>query len=142
MITDKEILEYIKTVERRCPQALKKKIKAELEDNLYSFREENPDADMAAVIKRFGTPEDYAAGFAQAMSPEEQVKAMSKAAAVRKVAIVTAVAIVAMLALSLIITLIDAHKDYGGYGVMSEVSEYTISDNTTEAPLNNEEIVQ
>lgn len=134
MITDKEILEYIKTVERRCPQATKDKIRAELEDNLYSFREENPNADMAAAIKRFGTPEDYAAGFAQAMSPEEQVKAMSKAAAIRKTAVVTAIVIVAMVALSLIITLIDAHKDYNGFGVMSEVSEYTISENTTEAP--------
>ena len=134
MITDKEILEYIKTVERRCPQATKEKIKAELEDNLYSFREENPNADMAAAVKRFGTPEDYAAGFAQAMSAEEQVKAMSKAAAIRKTAVVTAIVLVAMVALSLIITLIDAHKDYNGYGVMSEVSEYTISEGTTKTP--------
>lgn len=134
MITDKEILEYIKTVERRCPQATKEKIKAELEDNLYSFREENPNADMAAAVKRFGTPEDYAAGFAKAMSAEEQVKAMSKAAAIRKTAVVTAIVIVAMVALSLIITLIDAHKDYNGYGVMSGVSEYTISEGTTKTP--------
>lgn len=136
MITDKEILEYIKTVERRCPQATKDKIRAELEDNLYTFREENPGADMAAAVKRFGTPEDYAAGFAQAMSAEEQVKEMSKAAAIRKTAVVTAIAIVAMVALSLIITLIDAHKDYNGYTVESEISEYTIPDNTTEAPIN------
>lgn len=136
MITDKEILEYIKTVERRCPQATKDKIRAELEDNLYTFREENPNADMAAAVKRFGTPENYAAGFAQAMSAEEQVKAMSKAAAIRKTAVVTAIVIVAMVALSLIITLIDAHKDYNGYTVESEISEYTIPDNTTEAPIN------
>ena len=134
MITDKEILEYIKTVERRCPQVTKDKIKAELEDNLYTFREENPGADMVAAIKRFGTPEDYTAGFAQAMSAEEQVKAMNKAAAIRKTAVVTAIVIVAMVALSLIITLIDAHKDYNGYGIESEVEEYTISDNTTNTP--------
>lgn len=130
MITDKEILEYIKTVERRCPQATKEKIKAELEDNIYSFREENPNADMAAAVKRFGTPEDYAAGFAQAMSAEEQVKAMSKAAAIRKTAVVTAIVIVAMVALSLIITLIDAHKDYGGRTIISDVEVVSSFDET------------
>ncbi len=130
MITDKEILEYIKTVERRCPQATKDKIRAELEDNLYSFREENPNADMAAAVKRFGTPEDYAAGFAQAMSAEEQVKAMSKAAAIRKTAVVTAIVIVAMVALSLIITLIDAHKDYGGRTITSDVEVVSSFDET------------
>lgn len=136
MITDKEILEYIKTVERRCPQATKDKIRAELEDNLYTFREENPNADMAAAIKRFGTPEDYAAGFAQAMSPKEQVKAMNKAAAIRKTAVVTAIVIVAMVALSLIITLIDAHKDYGGRVIDSEVEILYSSEDLTE--LSNE----
>lgn len=130
MITDKEILEYIKTVERRCPQATKEKIKAELEDNLYSFREENPNADIAAAVKRFGTPEDYAAGFAQAMSAKEQVKAMSKAAAIRKTAVVTAIVIVAMVALSLIITLIDAHKDYGGRTITSDVEVVSSFDET------------
>lgn len=130
MITDKEILEYIKTVERRCPQATKEKIKAELEDNLYSFREENPNADMAAAVKRFGTPEDYAAGFAQAMSAEEQVRAMNKAAAIRKTAVVTAIVIVAMVALSLIITLIDAHKDYGGRTITSDVEVVSSFDET------------
>lgn len=132
MITDKEILEYIKTVERRCPQATKDKIRAELEDNLYTFREENPNADMAAAVKRFGTPENYAAGFAQAMSAEEQVKEMSKAAAIRKTAVVTAIAIVAMVALSLIITLIDAHKDYGGRVIDSEVEILYSSEDLTE----------
>lgn len=130
MITDKEILEYVKTVERRCPQATKEKIRAELEDNLYSFREENPNADMAAAVKRFGTPEDYAAGFAQAMSAKEQVKAMSKAAAIRKTAVVTAIVIVAMVALSLIITLIDAHKDYGGRTITSDVEVVSSFDET------------
>lgn len=130
MITDKEILEYIKTVERRCPQATKEKIKAELEDNLYTFREENPNADMAAAVKRFGTPEDYAAGFAQAMSAEEQVRAMNKAAAIRKTAVVTAIVIVAMVALSLIITLIDAHKDYGGRTITSDVEVVSSFDET------------
>ena len=130
MITDKEILEYVKTVERRCPQATKEKIRAELEDNLYSFREENPNADMAAAVKRFGTPEDYAAGFAQAMSTKEQFKAMSKAAAIRKTAVVTAIVIVAMVALSLIITLIDAHKDYGGRTITSDVEVVSSFDET------------
>ena len=130
MITDKEILEYIKTVERRCPQATKEKIKAEIEDNLYTFREENPNADMAAAVKRFGTPEDYAAGFAQAMSAEEQVRAMNKAAAIRKTAVVTAIVIVAMVALSLIITLIDAHKDYGGRTITSDVEVVSSFDET------------
>ncbi|MBQ6931144.1 MAG: hypothetical protein IJN38_03360 [Clostridia bacterium] len=128
MITDKEILEYIKTVERRCPQATKDKIRAELEDNLYSFREENPNADMAAAVKRFGTPEDYAAGFAQAMSAEEQVKAMSKAAAIRKTAVVTAIAIVAIFAAVMIGMWIDAHSDFHGQTIISPVEEVSSFD--------------
>lgn len=123
MITDKEILEYVKTVERRCPQATKEKIRAELEDTLFTFREENPNADMAAAVKRFGTPEDYAAGFAQAMTAEEQVEAMSKAAAIRKTAVVTAIAIVAIFAAVMIGMWIDAHSGFHGYTIISPVEE-------------------
>ncbi len=130
MITDKEILDYIKAVQRNCPPNLKEKIKADLENNLYDFREENSEADMTAAVKRFGSPEDYAAGFAQAMSPEEQVKAMNKTATVRKVTVVTAIVVVAMVALSLIITLIDAHKDYGGRVIDSEVEVVSSFDET------------
>ncbi|MBQ3604284.1 MAG: hypothetical protein IJA02_10610 [Clostridia bacterium] len=79
MITDKEIYSYLKAVQRNCPTELKSKIKADLENNLYDFREENPQLDMSQLIERFGSPEAYAAGFAQAMPADEQVKAVKKA---------------------------------------------------------------
>lgn len=79
MITDKEIHSYLKAVQRNCPRKLKSKIKADLENNLYDFCEENPQADLAAVTERFGTPEAYAAGFAEAMPSDEQAKTVKKA---------------------------------------------------------------
>ena len=79
LITDREIKNYLKNVQRNCPSELRAKIKADLENNLYEFCEENPQADWEKVIEHFGTPEAYASGFAQAMSIDKQTKTLKKA---------------------------------------------------------------
>ena len=107
MITDKEINGYLKAVQRNCPPELRTKIKADLENNLYDFCEENPQADLATVTERFGTPEAYAAGFAEAMPSDEQAKAVRKAHHSKKWKAFTAVLLIIVALIVMLIIKID-----------------------------------
>lgn len=125
MITDKEIYSYLKAVQRNSPPELKAKIKADLENNLYDFREENPQADMPQLVERFGTPEAYAAGFAQAMPADEQAKAVKKANHSKRWIALACVLIILLTASAAIIAIYakDANETYHYY--YSEAVEET-----------------
>ena len=116
-----------------CSDSEKSRITEDIENSVFDYIEENGVTDISEVYRQFGTPQEICAQFNAEVEPKKIKKMLS----IRKTVLVGVIVIVAMVALSLIITLIDAHKDYGGYGVESEVSEYTIPDSTTEAPIIN-----
>ena len=113
-----------------CPDSEKNRITADIENSIFDYIEENGVTDISEVYRQFGTPQEICAQF----NAEVEPKKIKKMISIRKTVLVGVIVIVAMVALSLIITLIDAHKDYNGYGIESEAEEYTISENTTEAP--------
>ena len=100
-----------------CPDGEKNRITKDIENSILDYIEENGVNDISEVYSQFGTPQEICAQFNAEVEPKKNKKMIS----IRKTVLVGVIVIVAMVALSLIITLIDAHKDYGGYGVESEV---------------------
>ena len=121
-----------------CPDSEKNRITKDIENSILDYIEENGVNDISEVYSQFGTPQEICAQFNAEVEPKKIKKMLS----IRKTVLIGVIACVIIFAAVMIGMWIDAHSDFHGYGVMSEVSEYTISDSTTEAPINNREIIQ
>ncbi len=121
-----------------CPDSEKNRITADIENSILDYIEENGVTDISEVYSQFGTPQEICAQFNAEFEPKKIQKMLN----IRKTVLIGVVACVIIFAAVMIGMWIDAHSGFHGYGVMSEVSEYTISDSTTEAPINNREIIQ
>ena len=109
-----------------CPDSEKNRITADIENSILDYIEENGVTDISEVYRQFGTPQEICAQFNAEVEPKKIKKMLN----IRKTVLVGVIVIVAMVALSLIITLIDAHKDYGGRVIDSEVEVVSSFDET------------
>lgn len=109
-----------------CSDSDKSRITADIENSILDYIEENGVTDISEVYRQFGTPQEICAQFNAEVEPKKIKKMLS----IRKTVLIGVIVIVAMVALSLIITLIDAHKDYGGRVIDSEVEVVSSFDET------------
>lgn len=109
-----------------CPDSEKNRITKDIENSILDYIEENGVTDISEVYRQFGTPQEICAQFNAEVEPKKIQKMLN----IRKTVLVGVIVIVAMVALSLIITLIDAHKDYGGRVIDSEVEVVSSFDET------------
>lgn len=121
-----------------CPDSEKNRITADIENSILDYIEENGVTDISEVYSQFGTPQEICAQFNAEFEPKKIKKMLN----IRKTVLIGVIACVIIFAAVMIGMWIDAHSDFHGQTVMSDVSEYNISENTTEAPINNGEIVQ
>ena len=109
-----------------CADSEKNRITKDIENSILDYIEENGVTDISEVYRQFGTPQEICAQFNAEVEPKKIKKMLN----IRKTVLVGVIVIVAMVALSLIITLIDAHKDYGGRVIDSEVEVVSSFDET------------
>ncbi len=109
-----------------CPDSEKNRITKDIENSILDYIEENGVNDISEVYSQFGTPQEICAQFNAEVEPKKIKKMLN----IRKTVLIGVIVIVAMVALSLIITLIDAHKDYGGRTIMSDVEVVSSFDET------------
>lgn len=114
------------------PDGEKNRITADIENSILDYIEENGVTDISEVYRQFGTPQEICAQFNAEVEPKKIQKMLN----IRKTVLVGVIACVIIFAAVMIGMWIDAHAGFHGYGVESEVSEYTIPENTTEAPIN------
>lgn len=121
---DKEIDVFITEIKKNlvCDNFQKRKIVNDIKNSILDFVSEHNTTDINDIYIHFGKPEEIAKQVIIDIDP----KKIKNATNIRKILIITAIIIILMIAISLIFALVDAHKDYSGYGVESTVSELCI----------------
>lgn len=108
-ITDKEIRIYCIATAKHCPSAFKKSLKASLYDSINAYIEEQPYANIDDITEHFGTPEQFAREFLDAMPADKRQKAIHKNTVIRICAITATVIITASVIIATIL-IVQANK--------------------------------
>ena len=132
MSRDKIKSKFLRSVSKniRCRNQDKKPYLEFLSKQVDDFLEENEAADYVQLCETLGEPEKIAEEYLVNLSNDE-IRDLSRKAGIRKIVLVTAVIIVMIISLSMIFTLVDAHKSYYGYGKFSETKTSSMSINSS-----------
>lgn len=135
-VTEKERKKYIQEIKRNlvCNNEQRKKFLASFSDNMDEYLNDNPDADFAQLQKDLGTPEEIANAFLENASASNVKKRMSFV----KWIIASVVVIVLSVIVTLVIEIINAHIQNGGYGTETITIEEIITDNPEEEYITEE----
>ena len=74
-----QLRRYYWQISRRisCPACRKRQIMENIRSGVNDFLQENPDADIAAIMQHFGTPEQIAGSYLSEMDPKELQKSLN-----------------------------------------------------------------
>ncbi len=61
----KELRTYYRAVKTACPPQLRRRLMRDLREHVTTMQEEDPTCDIAAIIARLGTPEEFAAAWTE-----------------------------------------------------------------------------
>lgn len=127
-VTEKERKKYIQEIKRNlvCNNEQRKKFLASFSDNMDEYLNNNPDADFAQLQKDLGTPEEIANAFLENASASNVKKRISF---VKWIISGVAVVVLAII-LTLVIEIVDAHKQHSGCGT----DVITVHEITTDTP--------
>ena len=100
---------YYRQIRRQlsCTPERKRRIIEDIRSGVESFLEENPDADMAAVTARFGTPEQITEGYLNEMDTKEIQKQLRVRGKVIRAVAVAVVAALLMWGTAIVIALVN-----------------------------------
>lgn len=113
-MTQKEIDTYLKKIKRNCPFPFKKKLLAELREDLVDYKEEHPDGTMDDVIARFGAPETFSYNYVLVMENEARQKMIKKSRRTKAVFLV--VVLLWLIALTVkLVGDVREHSSHAGY---------------------------
>jgi len=78
MIHNRSAKKYLRHVRSMLPSfiRMKKRIMVQIQDEVYSYSEQNPNSDYKALLCRFGEPEVIAASYIESMGTAEVLKRM------------------------------------------------------------------
>lgn len=112
-----QLKRYYWQISRRlsCPVGRKRQIMGNIRSGVNDFLLEEPDADMAAVMEHFGTPEQIVESYLSEMDPKELQKSLNVRKRIFTVVLIAVLAALAMWAIVMIDAAIDAQNSVGGY---------------------------
>lgn len=110
--------QYYRQISRHlsCPAGRKQQIMENIRSGVNDFLLEKPDADMAAIMQHFGTPEQIAESYLSEMDLKELKKTLNIRKRTFTVVLIAVLTALAMWAIAVVIASIDAHIQAGGYG--------------------------
>lgn len=114
---EKMLRAYYRNIKREliCPRDTKSRILSDLQHNVNAYLSENPDAALCDVQDHFGTPQQIAASYVEALgTPELLGKLKLRRRILTLVAAVLAVGLIVW-AIAVVIASIDAHNAVEGY---------------------------
>ncbi len=91
---------YIRQVCRKCPPAVRKRMKRDLADSLSDYFEEHPGASMDEIRQHFGAPDAIGDEQLLAMDEDSRTRIVSRAAWVRRVILAAAAAVILIVAVA------------------------------------------
>ena len=131
----KNIKQYYRQISRHlsCANRRKKQIIEDIRSGVESFLEENPEADISAVIERFGTPEQITEGYLNEMDTGEMRKCLNTQKRVLGVLITVAAAALAIWLIAVIIASVHEWGTSASYIVVGEIN--VLEDGETIPPM-------
>lgn len=108
---------YLYQVRKKLPisRKEKKRITEALKRNVMEYVGENPSADYAALIKRFGTPQSISGAYVENLESDVLLKDLRNKRKVLRVVSVVAAAIVVVWMAVAGAALLDSYEQSGGY---------------------------
>lgn len=88
------IKKYLKEAKKNCPFALRKRLDAELKNNLTEFCEGQSSVTMEMIEKRFGKPEQYATEYLSLCDGTDLTKKLNHSKKIKITVLVTAVILI------------------------------------------------
>lgn len=67
-----ELRTYYRAVKTACPPQLRRRLMRDLREHVTTMQEEDPTCDIAAIIARLGTPEEFAAAWTELYCTDEK----------------------------------------------------------------------
>ena len=119
MANEREIRRYLRQTARQLPGGgkLKKQILGQLEGSVREYLAENPEADYAGIVARFGKPEDVAETFVNEMDAQELLEAMQTRKKILRIAIAAAAVVILLWAGVVILAYVNNQNSTNGYFV-------------------------
>lgn len=121
-VTDRELKKYFRQIKKQlvCKRSEQNKFICSFADNVEEYLKDHPDADLSELQETMGTPQEIADEFL-ANDSADRIK---KKTSIVKWLILFGCIVIFMLAITLVIEILDAHRDNNGY------YEETITENT------------
>ena len=88
---NKLIKQYIKKVKKNCPHALRKRLDAELKNNLTEFCEGQDSITMEMIEKRFGKPEQHVAEYLPLCDGTDLAKKLNHSKIIKITVLITSI---------------------------------------------------
>lgn len=101
----------------KCSKKDKKEYLEFISVSLDDFLYEHQNADYEQICEEFGRPEKLAQDALENM----KIKSIKKPISIRKIIIIASAIMISIIAIGMIITLVDAHKSYYGYGTYDDI---------------------
>lgn len=90
------IKKYLKEAKKNCPFALRKRLDAELKNNLTEFCEGQSSVTMETIEKRFGKPEQYATEYLSLCDGTDLTKKLTHSKKIKITVFVTAIILISL----------------------------------------------
>lgn len=90
------IKKYLKEAKKNCPFALRKRLDAELKNNLTEFCEGQSSVTMETIEKRFGKPEQYATKYLSLCDGTDLTKKLTHSKKIKITVLVTAIILISL----------------------------------------------
>lgn len=90
------IKKYLKEAKKNCPFALRKRLDAELKNNLTEFCEGQSSVTMETIEKRFGKPEQYATEYLSLCDGTDLTKKLTHSKKIKITVLVTAIILISL----------------------------------------------
>lgn len=121
---DAMLKRYYRAIKREllCPREIKRKILDELQQNISSYQEETPNADLEAIQKHFGTPRQIANAYLEEMSVPELSKNLRIRKKIIAIILVTLITAISILGTAVGIALMSSISSSHGYIEMYPVT--------------------
>lgn len=94
---NKLIKKYLKETKKNCPFALRKRLDAELKNNLTEFCGGQSSVTMEMIEKRFGKPEQYATEYLSLCDGTDLTKKLNHSKKIKITVLVTAIILISLI---------------------------------------------
>ena len=114
---NKDLLRYYRDIKRwlPCSHGLKKRILNDIQQTVSGYLTEHPEADMQAIVQRFGTPQQIASTYINEMDTQDLLQHLKQNRKIRNIVIIGLSVLVAAWITALSVIVASGLNSISGY---------------------------